>query len=55
MSAEQTKIATLQVPVTGKEAEALLRLMDALEDHDDVQKVYANFSVPDEEMAKLAR
>ena len=55
VSAEQTKLATLQVPVTGKEAEAVLRLMDALEDHDDVQKVYANFSVPDEVMAKLAR
>jgi YebC/PmpR family DNA-binding regulatory protein len=55
VSAEQTKLATLQVPVTGKEAEAVLRLMDALEDHDDVQKVYANFNVPDEEMAKLAR
>jgi len=55
VSAEQTKLATLQVAVTGKEAEAVLRLMDALEDHDDVQKVYANFSVPDEVMAKLAR
>jgi YebC/PmpR family DNA-binding regulatory protein len=55
VSAEQTKLATLQVPVTGKEAEAVLRLMDALEDHDDVQKVYANFNVPDEELAKLAR
>jgi YebC/PmpR family DNA-binding regulatory protein len=55
VSAEQTKLAALQVPLSEKEAEAVLRLVDALEDHDDVQKVYANFSVPDEVMAKLAR
>ena len=55
VSAEQTKLATLQVPLSEKEAEAVLRLVDALEDHDDVQKVYANFSVPDEVMTKLAR
>jgi len=29
--------------------------VDALEDHDDVQKVYANYSVPDEVMARLSR
>jgi len=33
----------------------LLRLIDALEDHEDVQKVYSNFSVSDELLAKLAR
>ena len=54
-SAELTKLASLQVPVTGKEAEAALRLVDALEDHDDVQKVYSNFNVPDEILAKLSR
>jgi YebC/PmpR family DNA-binding regulatory protein len=54
-SAEHTKLATLLVPVREKEAESLLKLMDTLEDHDDVQKVYANFSMSDELMAKLAR
>jgi YebC/PmpR family DNA-binding regulatory protein len=54
-SAEQTKLATLQVPVSDREAEAVLRLVDALEEHDDVQKVYANFSVSDEVMARLSR
>jgi YebC/PmpR family DNA-binding regulatory protein len=54
-SAELTKVASLQVPVGEKEAEAVLRLIDALEDHDDVQKVYANFNVPDELLARLAR
>jgi YebC/PmpR family DNA-binding regulatory protein len=54
-SAELTKIASLLVPVTEKQAESLLKLVDMLEDHDDVQKVYANFSMSDELMAKLAR
>jgi transcriptional/translational regulatory protein YebC/TACO1 len=43
------------VPVDERTAEQLLRLVDALEDHDDVQKVYANFTVPDEIMTRLAR
>ena len=55
LSAEITKLATLEVPVSEKEAEALLRLVDALEDHDDVQKVYANYNVPDDVMARLTR
>jgi YebC/PmpR family DNA-binding regulatory protein len=55
VSAEQTKLASQQVPVSEKDAEAILRLVDALEDHDDVQKVYANFIVPDEVMARLSR
>jgi YebC/PmpR family DNA-binding regulatory protein len=54
-SAELTKLASLQVPVGEKEAETVLRLVDALEEHDDVQKVYANFNVPDELMARLSR
>ncbi len=54
-SAELTRVATLQVPVAVKEAEQVLKLVDALEDHDDVQKVFANFNVPDEVLARLAR
>ena len=54
-SAELTKIASLLVPVTEKVAESLLKLVDTLEDHDDVQRVYANFSMSDELMAKLSR
>ena len=53
-SAEVTKLASLQVPVTEKAAEAVIKLMDALEDHDDVQKVYANFQIPDDLLARLA-
>ena len=54
-SAEITKLASLQVPVSEREAEGILKLVDALEDHDDVQKVYANFSVPDDVLARLAK
>jgi YebC/PmpR family DNA-binding regulatory protein len=54
-SAELTKIASIQVPVSEREAESILRLVEALEDHDDVQKVYANFNVPDEVLARLTR
>jgi YebC/PmpR family DNA-binding regulatory protein len=53
-SAELTKVASLLVPVSEKEAESLLKLVEALEDHDDVQKVHANFSISDELMAKLS-
>ena len=39
---------------TGKEAQQMLRLMEQLEDHDDVQNVYANFDIPEEVMAALS-
>ncbi len=54
-SAELTKISSIQVPLTEKDAESVLRLVDALEDHEDVQKVYANFNVPDEVLTRLSR
>jgi transcriptional/translational regulatory protein YebC/TACO1 len=41
-------------PVAGEEAQAVLRLMDALEDEDEVQNVYANFEMSDEELARLS-
>ncbi len=53
-SAELTRVASLLVPVDEKVAESLLRLIEALEDHDDVQKVHANFDVPDSILAKLS-
>ena len=54
-NAEITKIASLQVPLDERAAESVLKLVDALEDHDDVQKVYANFNVPDEILTRLTR
>jgi len=41
------------VKVTGKEAEQVLRLMEALEEHDDVQNVYSNFDIDEKELAAL--
>ncbi len=52
--AEVTLLPQTYIRVDGKEAEQMLRLMEALEDHDDVQNVYANFDIPDEVMAKVA-
>ncbi|MCK4401260.1 YebC/PmpR family DNA-binding transcriptional regulator, partial [bacterium] len=51
--AEITMIPKSTVPVTGKKAEQMLRLMEALEDHDDIQHVYSNFDISDEEMEKI--
>jgi YebC/PmpR family DNA-binding regulatory protein len=42
------------VPVDGVTAEALFKLLEALEDSDDVQNVFANFDVPDDVMARLS-
>jgi YebC/PmpR family DNA-binding regulatory protein len=41
------------VKVTGREAEQLLKLMEAIEEHDDVQNVYANFDIDEKELAAL--
>ena len=38
----------------GKTADAMLRLSEALEDHDDVQSVYSNFDVDEKELEALA-
>ena len=42
------------VGIQGAAAESMLRLVDALEDLDDVQNVYANYDISDEEMARFA-
>lgn len=52
--AEITKLPKSTVRVEGKEAAQVLRLMDILEDLDDVQHVYANFDVPEEVMQEAA-
>lgn len=55
LNAELTRIASIQVPIEEDRAGTLLRLLDLLEEHDDVQKVYSNFSMSDEVMARLSR
>ncbi len=52
-SAEVTMIPQTMVELDGKQAESMLKLMDRLEDNDDVQNVYANFDISDEEMEKM--
>jgi YebC/PmpR family DNA-binding regulatory protein len=47
-SAELTRIPSTTVKVEGKAAETMLKLYNALDDHDDVQNVYANFDISDE-------
>ncbi|MCK5013039.1 MAG: YebC/PmpR family DNA-binding transcriptional regulator [Candidatus Omnitrophica bacterium] len=53
-TAEMTMLPSTTVKVVGADARALMSLMEGLEDQEDVQNVYANFDIPDEEMDKLA-
>ncbi|HVF75026.1 MAG TPA: YebC/PmpR family DNA-binding transcriptional regulator [Acidimicrobiales bacterium] len=47
-SADVTMLASTSVPLDSEgDARKVLKLIDALEDHDDVQNVYANFDIPD--------
>jgi len=48
MSAEVTMMPRSTVHLEGKEAQQLLRLLEALDDHEDVQHAYANFDIPEE-------
>jgi len=52
--AEVSMVPQSTVRLTGKEAQQMLRLMEGLEDSDDVQHVYANFDIADEEMERLS-
>ncbi|MBP1752819.1 MAG: hypothetical protein H6Q57_1655 [Geobacteraceae bacterium] len=52
-SAEVTMIPQTMVKLEGKQAENMLKLMDRLEDNDDVQNVYANFDISQEEMERM--
>jgi len=54
-SAEMTRIPRTTVRIADtKEAARILRLMDALEDNDDVQQAYANFDISDEIIQEVA-
>jgi YebC/PmpR family DNA-binding regulatory protein len=53
-SAEVTMIPQNSVRIEGKDAEHMIRLMEDLEDSDDVQNVYSNFDVPEEVIESLA-
>jgi transcriptional/translational regulatory protein YebC/TACO1 len=42
------------VKVTGKDAQTLLNLLEALDDHEDVGGVYANYDISEDELQKAA-
>jgi len=48
--AEVTMLPKNYVPLEGSAAEQMMKLIDALEDHDDIQNVYANFDVADDSL-----
>ncbi len=52
-SAELTMIPKNTIDIEGKGAEQLIKLMNILDDHDDIQNVYANFEIDDAEMEKI--
>jgi len=53
--AEITMLPKSYVALDGKSAEQIIRLVDVLEDHEDIQNVYTNFNIPDEVMAKVGK
>lgn len=52
--AEMALIPQSTIKLEGSKARQMLKLMDAIEDHDDVQKVHANFDIPDEIYEEMA-
>lgn len=48
--AQITMVPETTVELSGSDAVKMLKLMEVLEEHDDVQEVYANFDIPDEMM-----
>ncbi len=53
--AEITAIPKNTVPVTGETAQKLLTLISLFEDHDDVQNVYCNYDISDEDLEKFEK
>lgn len=54
LDAEITMLPSSAIKLTGNDAKQLLSLIEALEEHDDVQNVYANFDIPDEILEQMA-
>jgi len=52
--AEISMLPQTTIKLEGKLAQQMLKLMEALEEHDDVQHVYANFDIADEVMAGMS-
>ncbi len=54
LNASVTRIPTMEVKLSGEDALKMLKLMDELEDHDDVQNVSANFDIDESVMEQYA-
>jgi transcriptional/translational regulatory protein YebC/TACO1 len=54
-AAEVSMVPQNYVKLTGKQADQMLRLMDELEDHEDVSHVYANFDIEEAELHALTQ
>jgi YebC/PmpR family DNA-binding regulatory protein len=52
--AELKKLADINVPLEGQKAQQMLKLLDALDDHDDVQSVWENSDISEKEMEEAA-
>jgi transcriptional/translational regulatory protein YebC/TACO1 len=52
--AEITMIPQTTVTLEGKKAEQMLKMMDALDDNEDLQKVFANFDISEAEMMRIS-
>ena len=53
-SAEIAMVPQTTVELTGKDVESMVKLMEGLEDHDDVKQVFANFDISEEAMIEAA-
>ena len=47
-------VPSTTVHIEGRDAESMVKMMNALEDHDDVQNVYANFDIDDKVLEQLS-
>lgn len=54
LGAEITERSATSVALAGQSAESMVRLLEALEELDDVQNVYSNAEIPDEVLARLS-
>jgi YebC/PmpR family DNA-binding regulatory protein len=54
-NAQLVRYPQTYVPLDAKAADQTIRLMNAIEEHDDVQKVYSNFDIPDDIMEQLTK
>lgn len=54
LSAEVSMIASTSVTLSGEKADQMVALIEALEEHDDVQKVHTNFELSEADMARMS-